>query len=78
MLRLKNVEYLHEWQWHQESNKCDSSDIEKRSEMHDVHKYRWNIYSIYNEVIESDHDDKYSKCNKNDEIKALNDEYIHR
>jgi len=78
LLRLKSVEYLHRWQWHWELDKCNSNDTEKRSEMHNVYKYRWDIHSVYDEAIESDHNDEYSKHNKNDEIRALSSEYIHR
>jgi len=46
--------------------------------MHDVHKYRWDIHSVYDEATESDHDDKHSKCSENDETEALNSEHIHR
>ena len=46
--------------------------------MYDVYKYKWDIYSIYDEAIESDHDDKYSKHDENDEIEALNNKYIYR
>jgi len=77
-LRLKSIKYLHEQQWHQESDKCDNNDTEKRSKIYDVYKYRWDIYSVCDEAIEFDHDDKHSKYDKNNEIKALNDEYIHR
>ncbi len=78
MLRLKDVEYLYEWQWHQELDKCSSNDTEKRSEMHDVYKHRWDIHSVYSEVTESDHDDKHSKSDENDETEALSSEHIHR
>ncbi len=46
--------------------------------MHDVYKYRWDIHNVYDEVIESDHDNEYSKYDKNNKIKALSNEYIHR
>ncbi len=46
--------------------------------MYDVYRHRWDIHSVYSEATESDYDDKYSKYSKNDEIKALNDEHIHR
>jgi len=46
--------------------------------MHDVYKYRWDIHSVYDEVTESDHNNKHSKHSENDETKALNDEYIYR
>jgi len=75
---LRSVKYLHKWQWHQESDRCSDSDIRKRSEMHDVHKYKWDIHNVYSEATESDHDDKHSKHSENDETEALNNEYIHR
>jgi len=78
LLRLRDVKYLYKWQWHWELDKCSSSDTEKRSEMYDVYKYRWDIHSVYSEATESDYDDEYSKYSKNDEIKALNSKYIHR
>ncbi len=78
LLKLRNVKYLHEWQWHWELNKYSNSDTEKRSEMYDVYKYRWDIHSIYDEAIESDYDNKYSKYDKNDEIEALSNKYIHK
>jgi len=46
--------------------------------MHDIHKYRWDIHSVYDEAIEFNHDDEHSKHNKNDEIKALSSEHIYR
>jgi len=46
--------------------------------MHNVYKYKWDIHSVYNEATEFDHDDKHSKCNENDKIKALNNEHIYR
>ncbi len=46
--------------------------------MYDVYKYRWDIHSVYNRAIESDHDDKYNKYSKNDETKALNSKHIYR
>ena len=78
MLRLRDIKYLYEWQWHQESDKCNSSDTEKRSEMHDVYRYRWDIHSVYNEATKSNHNNKHSKYSKNDEIRALSNEYIYR
>ena len=77
-MKLKDVEYLHEWQWHWGSDRCSSSDIEKRSEMYDVYKYKWDIYNVYSEATESDHDDEHNKYDENNEIKALNDEHIYR
>ncbi len=78
MLRLRNIEYLHEQQWHQESDEYSNSDIKKRFEMYDIYKYRWDIHSICDEATESDYDDEHSKYDENDETKALNDEHIHR
>ncbi len=46
--------------------------------MYNVYKYRWDIHSVYNEAIKSDHDDKHNKHSKNNEIKALNSEHIYR
>ncbi len=46
--------------------------------MHDVHKHRWDIHSVYDEVTESDHDNKHSKHSENDETEALSSEHIHR
>ncbi len=46
--------------------------------MYDVYEYRWDIYSVYDEATESDHDDKHNKYDENNEIKALNDEHIYR
>ncbi len=78
MLKLRSVEYLYEQQWHWELNKCDDSDTEKRSEIYNVYKYKWDIHSVYNRATESDHNDEYNKCSENDEIKALNSKYIYR
>jgi len=78
LLKLKSVEYLHEQQWHWESNKCSNNDTEKRSEMYDVYKYKWDIYSVYSEATESDYDNEYSKYDENNETEALNSEHIHR
>ena len=78
MLRLKDVEYLYEWQWHWELNKYSNSDTEKRSEMYDVYKYRWDIHSICDRATESDHDNKYNKYDENDETEALSSEHIYR
>jgi len=78
LLRLRDVKYLHRQQWHQESDKYDNSDIEKRSETHNVYEHRWDIHSVYNRATESDHDNKYSKYNENDETEALSNEHIHK
>ncbi len=78
MLRLKDVEYLYEWQWHWELDEYDDNDIKKRFKMHNIYKYRWDIHSIYDRATESNHNDKYNKYSKNDKIKALNSEHIHR
>ncbi len=46
--------------------------------MYDVYKYKEDIYSVYDEATEFNHDDKHSKYDENDEIKALSDEHIYR
>ncbi len=46
--------------------------------MYDVHRYRWDIYSVYDRATEFNHDNEYNKCSKNNEIKALNSEHIYR
>ncbi len=46
--------------------------------MYDIYKYRWDIHSVYNEATEPDHDNKHNKCDENDEIRALSNEYIYR
>ena len=46
--------------------------------MHDVHKYRWDIHSVYDRATESDYDDKHNKYDENNETEALNDEHIYR
>ncbi len=46
--------------------------------MYDVYKYKWDIYSVYNEATEPNHDDKHSKYDENDEIKVLNSEHIYK
>ncbi len=46
--------------------------------MHDVYKHKWDIHNVYDEAIESDHDDEHNKYSKNDETKALSNEYIYR
>ncbi len=78
MSELRDVKYLHEWQWHQESDKCNNSDTEKRSETHNVYKYRWDIHSVCNEATESNHDNEHNKYDENDETEALSSEYIYR
>ena len=78
LLKLKSVEYLHRQQWHQELDRYDSNDTEKRSETHNIYKYRWDIHSVYSEVTESDYNNKHNKYNENNETKALNSEHIHR
>ena len=78
MLKLKDVEYLHEWQWHWEPDRCSNSDTEKRSEMHDVYRYRWDIHNVCDRAIGPDHDNKHDKYSENDETEALSSEHIHR
>jgi len=46
--------------------------------MYSIYRYRWDIHSVYDKAIESDHDNKHNKYSKNDEIKALSSEHIHR
>ncbi len=46
--------------------------------MYDVYKYKWDIYSIYDEAIESDHDNEHSKYSKNNRTEALSSEHIYR
>ncbi len=46
--------------------------------MYDVYRYRWDIHSVCDEATESDHNNEHNKCSKNDEIRALSNEYIYR
>ncbi len=46
--------------------------------MHDVHRYRWDIHSVYDRATGPDYDNEHSKCDENDETEALSSEHIHR
>jgi len=78
MLRLWSIRHLYRQQWHWRSDKSSDNDIEVRSKIYDVYKYREDIHNIYSRAARSDHDNKHNKHDEEVRVKTINDEYIYR